>query len=351
MSTLGARASRVLFTDRAGNRIGDLTSRQVSQGKWARVTSDVSDATSTFTAEPGTAMADLEPWLHHVTTYRGDDIVWRGVVYSTAVAGNQVTVTARDPAVYFDRRRIGQERRWVQEDLSTIAATVIRDAMAIDDPFNILGTMVVEPTGTYITRSVKLDERMVAEELKDLTEAGLVWTVHGGRVLIGPVAKAHTTAAISDQDVDARMTITKNGSATMTDARILGKNATGVFSDYASPIGVLQTIEKKDALTSEADCTDAARAIVKARSITPRRISLPGDSRLLATAPVDVNELIVGAQVPVRTRYTGVLVNQDMTIDEVSGVFGPGKDEISVTLVEPEPALTPDELAAPFTGY
>lgn len=350
--TLGAYDNKVLISDRAGLHVGMLRAREVSQGEWNRIDSDVSDASATFTAATA-KLTDLEPWLHHVTMYRGpeDEVVWRGVVYTTAVQGNQVSITARDPSVYFDRRRIAQRRTYFQTDVSRIAAELITDAMVIDDPFEVAQRMIVVDTGIYVTRTCEQDARMISEELKDLVEAGLRWTFNAGRLLIGPVAKEHMTAAISDRDVDAQMTITKDGGDTITDAMIVGKTVTGTFFDYESQVGVLQVIEKQDAVSEQASVWDAARRIVRSRSVTPRRISLPGDSRLRATAAVEVGELIVGTMVPVKSDSTGIVVNQLMRLSATNGKFSAGQDDISVTLVEPETELQPQELVPPDTGY
>lgn len=347
--TLGAYPTRMLFSDFVGNRIGSVMAREASAGQWSRSDSEVSSMTTTFTAATP-ELADLEPWLHDASVYRGDELVWRGVVFTTETSGNQCTIVARDPGVYFDRRRIAQDRHYVQQDLSDIAAELVRDAMAIHDPFNVMSMMMVEPSGLYADRDVKAESRMLAEELKDLVDAGLTWTFHGGRLLIGPVGTQHTTGTISDADLDAKVTITKDGSDTVNDARVLGKTSTATWYDYSSPLGVLQSIEKKDALTDAHQCEDAARALVKERSTTPRRISLPGSARIMATAPVTINELIVNANVPVRMAQTGVLINQLMRVSEVNAKFAPARDEISMSLVQPRAQLEPNELSTSAIG-
>lgn len=350
MKALGAERTSILFTDLVGNRIGSVQARETSGGSWERTDSEVSAMDTNFTAA-SRALSDLEPWLHIANVYRGDEVVWRGFVYTTAVQGNQVSVTGRDPSVIFDRRRIAQDRVYRDADLSDIAAEIIRDAIAIGDPFNMQGTMMVAPTGVYATRTVTAESRMVAEELKDLVEAGLTWSVHGGRLLIGPVGTGHTTAALADSDLDAKVVISKDGADTINDLLVLGKTATGTWYDYTSPLGVLQGIEKKDALTDAAQCTNAARAIVKSRGITPRRVTLPGSSKLMATAPVAINELIVNANVPLLMAQTGVTIDQLMRVSAVSVKYGPSSDEVSLTLVEPRGELAPNELAAPPSGY
>ena len=349
MSVLGYADTRILFTDRLGNRITHLPTREVADTSWSRVVSEVSQCSMVVTAPP-TQLRNLEPWLHHALVYRQEQLVWRGVVYTTEVTRAGLTMIARDPSVYFDRRRIAQDRTFFQTDLATIAAQLIRDAMALDDPFGVLSRMVVEPTGIYASVTVHADERYVAEQLKDLVEAGLTWTNVGGRMLVGPVARKYTTAPVTDRDIDGDFAVTKDGSETATDALVLGKGVQAQWFEQ-SPLGVLQTVEKQDALTNGYMVENAARRAVKERSITPRRVTLPSSTRLAPTAPISIEELVPGAIVPVQTQATGVEVNARMQLAGVEVKLAAGAEEVSVSLADEPAELTPLELTPPPSGY
>lgn len=350
MSVLGYGETRMLFTDRAGNRLAEVPARLARQVQWGRVNSDVSQMSASV-GDPSPTMRNLEPWVHQILVFRSADLVWRGPVMTTEVTAAELTFTARDPAAYFDRRRVANKRTWFQEDLTRVAQTLIADAMAIDDPFNLVSTMVTAPSDIFITRTTEPDGRSLAEELKDLVEAGLRWTVSGGRLLLGPVGRSYTTAALTDRDIDGAFSVAKDGTEASTDALVLGKGVTGQFFDYGSPLGILQTVDKQDAITAEYQAVNSARQIVKDRSITPRRVTLPNNTKLLPTAPIALADLVVGVMVPVQSDATGVEVNSKMLIEGVKVNVGPAKEEVSVSLADAPELLTQQELAPPPSGY
>lgn len=350
MNQLGYADTTVVFTDRLGNRIAAGDARGISDGSWGRETSEVSQASFTI-ANPPLVVRNLEPWLHHTQVFRGDELVWRGPIISTKATVDDIQIVSRDPSVYFDHRRIKSRHTWFQQDAASVAAELVRDAMIVDDPFDVVSRMVVVETGIYITRTVEEDSRMLAEELKDLVEAGLTWTVVGGRLLVGPVAEHHETAALGDRDIAGSVAVTKDGTQTITDAMVLGKGVTAQWSDIGSPLGVLQSIDKQDAVTQEYEAVNAARRLVKDNSITPRSVQLPRDTRLMPTAPVAVTDLVCGARIPVQTTATGVEVNSKMVLTAVAVALSAGEEAVSVSLDDPPNPLEPHELEPPPHGY
>lgn len=350
MTGLGYDPTRILILDRDGARIGEVHPRQSSSTAWARTNSDVSQC-QTVIGEPTDALRNLEPWLHQAIVYRGAELVWRGPIVSTRATAASMSFVARDPGAYFDRRRIGQRRIFFQEDLSRIALQLITDAMSVDDPFNVVSTAAVAPTGIYATRNVFADGRMLSEELKDLVDAGLRWTFIGGRLLIGPVAQDYETATLRDRDIDGEFEVVKDGTETVTDALVVGKGVQGTAFDYGSPLGILQAMEKQDALGDAYQATNAAKRIVKERAITPRRVQLPGDTRLMPTAPLSIADLVVGAVVPVQTTATGVAVDSKMLIDGVKVSLKAGAEEVAVSLVDKPLPVDQQDLDPPPHGY
>jgi hypothetical protein len=334
MSQIGTHETTVLFLGHDRSRLGTIISRDLTEVGWGRTKNEFTQATISLNADKALCN-DLEPWLHQVAIFRDDEPVWRGFVYTTAARNNQLTVTARDPSIMFSKRRVIRTQSWRSADPMVIAADVIRDAMAQFDPFGVVQNMVYEPTGLYVDYDVKADEVFVADVLKDMVDAGLVWTVTGGRLVLGPAPRKHVTAGISDVHLDALPTIEKDGSAVVNDLVILGKGASGQYFDYGSGYqGQLQGIEKADALTTEFQCVNEARRQVRKRSVSPRIISMGGSSKLLPTAPVSIEELVPGCLVPVSTETTGVLISTRMELVEVAVKAGRSGDEVSITLGE-----------------
>lgn len=334
MTQLGSYDTTIMFIDHNRGPLGTVISRDLSGVTWNRAKNEFTQATVNLSA--GRSLAnDLEPWLHQLAIFRDDEPVWRGFVFNTSAQDGKLSVTARDPSSWFSKRRVERSRGWYGVDPTTIAAEVIRDALAAFDPFGMSQYMVEAPTGLFVNYEVKKDAVLVAEVLKDLVDVGLQWTVTGGRLVLGPAPRAHTTAGLDDSHFDTLPTVEKDGSAVVNDLLILGKGASGQYFDYGSGFaGALQGIEKADALTTEFQCVNEARDQVRSRTVATRRISMPGNSRLMPNAPVSVEELVPGCLVPIATNTTGILVASRLELSEMSVKAGRSGDEVSVTLVD-----------------
>lgn len=348
--SLGYNPARVQFVDRAEVVLGVAQGRTLSALTWERTLGDVSQC-AIEVAQTSPLLLDLEPWVHHVLVWCGPELVWRGPVYNVSVARNAVSITARDPSVYFDKRRIANRRVWWQQDLADIARDLARDAMADDDPFKLINRLAWAATEIYATRDAFPDARMIADEFKDLSDAGLLWTVLAGRLLLGPVTKSYETRPITDRDIDGELSILKDGGDTVTDAWVIGKNVTGRWVQPAEEVGLLQTIDKQDAITDGETAMNAARKIVQSGKTTPRRIEFPSDTRLLPSAPVALNELIPGAIIPFATTALGVEITSNMMLEAVKVSQTAGGETVSVTLVDPPAEVDPQHLAAPDAGF
>lgn len=334
MTQLGSHETQVLFLDHQRNRIGTLISRDLADVEWNRAKNEFTQARVSLTAD-NALCNDLEPWLHQVAVFRDDEPVWRGFVHKTTAANNQLTVVARDPSIWFSKRRVVRNTIWRDADPSRIAADTIRDALEAFDPFGLVQNMVEMPTGLWVDYDAKMGEQMVSDVLKDMVAAGLQWTVTGGRLVIGPAPREHITARLDDSHFDSLPTIEKDGSNVVNDLIILGKGASGQYFDYGSGFaGLLQGIEKADALTTEFQCINEARTQVRNRTVAPRVVAMDGNSKLMPNAPVSVEELVPGCLVPVATETTGILIASRMELRELSVKATRSGDEVSVTLGE-----------------
>lgn len=347
MTQLGTHETHLVFLDHSRNRIGSFLPRDVSDISWSRVKNEFSQATISLTASPQLCN-DLEPWLHQVALFRNDEPVWRGFVATTAARENQLTVVARDPSWVFGKRRVATSRSWIQADPTEIVEHVLRDALAAWDPFGLVQQAVFEPTRIPVDYKCVADEVLVSDVLKDMVDAGMQWTVTGGRLVVGPAPRFHITAPITDRDLDAKPTVEKDGTLVVNDLKLLGKGASGQYWDLASGFeGVLQGIDKADALTTEWQLVNEARRQIRNRSAAPRRIVMPGSSRLLPNAPVSLTELVPGCLVPVQTETTGILISSRMELVSVDVKAGAGGDEVSVTIGEEPVELQLQELLSP----
>ena len=164
----------------------------------------------------------------------------------------------------------------------------------------------------WVTSHYVAGESMVSDAVADFVEQGLAWTVSAGRLLIGPVGARRSTAQITDRDFDGELAVEKDGTDMVTDALVVGKGVTGIYTAGATPYGMLQTIEKDDGAVREYECEQAAKLLVEDLQQAPRRIEVSGSSRLLPTAPIAIEELIPGVRVPVASNQTGITVGSTM---------------------------------------
>lgn len=351
MTLLGTEDTHALFLDHARNRIGSFLPRDIAAIDWSRELNNYTQAGMTLTASDALCN-DLEPWLHQLAIFRGEEPVWRGFVLVTAARHRTLQVTARDPSFVFTKRRARTTRRWAAIDVSRIAQEVIAEALAEWDPFGLVQGMEVLEQNIVIDYEVKQDQVYIADVLKDLVEAGLQWTVTGGRLAIGPAPRRHITAGLSDQDMDEAPQIVKDGTEAAADWIVNGKGATANYVNSAGgALPYLQAIEKSDGLTTDWQCHNEAQRLAQARAIAPRRLEMPGSARLLPTAPVSLTELVPGCLVPMQTDQTGIRVAARMQLSEVSVKAGRGGDEVSVTLTDaPQDLAIQDQLSPTRTS-
>lgn len=299
---------------------------------WSRERTETTTAVLTAPIRP-TIAHRLEPWVHLLTIYRDDALVWHGVVTRVAASSSMAQVTAHDGSVMYSRRRVASNRTWAQHDATQVMRTMVQDALGYRDPTNLVESITALESRIWITAGWTAAECMLSDVVSDLVGQGLMWTVSAGRLLIGPVAAQHTTAQITDHAFDGELTIVKDGTEVVTDALVVGK---GVWGQRAvdTPVGMIQSIEKADGLVRAQECEQLAQRIVDDAALAPRRVEVSGGSRLLPTAPITIEELIPGVRIPVSTRQTGVVIGSLMQLTKLDVAVDSGGEQVKVTLAE-----------------
>ncbi|MDO5730772.1 hypothetical protein [Corynebacterium sphenisci] len=346
---LGAEEHTVMVADwRAERVVWQSAGPGLVAVEWAREAMETTKATVTAVV-PRDVVEMLEPWAQTLTIFRGGRIVWHGVLVTMTATAARVTLSAADGSVFFSRRRVPLARLWQQHDATQVMRTMVEDACGPLDATGMVSAITTRESRIWVTASWTPAECMLDDVVDDLVEQGLVWSVVAGRLLIGPVAAQHTTALLSDRDIDGQMQVVKDGAAAVTDAHVVGKGVWGQWMDEDSPLGLLQVIEKADGAVREEECRQMARRLVQDGAVTPRRLVMPSSARLLPTAPVRLEELLPGARVPVASSQTGVTVAATMAVKSVKVTAGDDGEHVNVTLVEtkvtddvpnlPDPAL------------
>lgn len=331
--SLGSGRYAVVVSEWSGRIVWQSAARGLQSVSWGRERCEMSKA-QVEALIPALVVDRLEPWVHLLTVYRDEALVWHGVVTRVEVTGERVRLDAADGSVFFSRRRISINRAWDQHDATQVMRTMVEDACGHLDATGLVEGIATRKSRVWVTASWTAGESMVESVVQDLADQGLVWTVAAGRLLIGPVAATHTTAQITDRDLDATMTIVKDGSEVVTDALVMGKGVWGQWAAEDSPVGLLQSIEKADGFVRGHECVEHAQRLVEDSKVAPRRVELPGGSRLLPSVAVEMAELVPGVRVPVASRQTGVVVGSLMQLTKVDVSMDSGGEKVSVTLKE-----------------
>lgn len=327
--TLGSGRYQSSLVDRSGATVLHLPSDELVSGTWARTLSDTSQATAiTDRRDAG----DLEPWAHTLVHYRDGRPCWRGPVFKVDTVGSRTTITARDLSARFARRMARVFMAYEGLDAALVAQLLMLAELGNDDPDLVVPNLMAANAG-YVA-SITVDPNApdtVAAALQQLAEAGLTWTVVGGRLLLGRLVHKRETSQLTDAHFVGELPVSKDGAATVTDATVTGKGCVGRWRTDAPATGALEVLEKRDALTTIEQCVAAARSLVEAGAATPRVVSLPSGAVLRPEAPVSVEQLIPGVTIPIGTRVGGRPIYDELELHGVSVSFGAGGEQVSIT--------------------
>lgn len=345
--TLGNGVWTAAITEPGGRMVWASTAAAVRDFSMNRTQSEMSEATLEVVASGSTGA--VEPWLHALTLFCDDEPAWTGIVTQARSTRGGLHVEAADGAAYWKRRRVPSARRFDQVDAAHIMAQMVVDAMALADPLQVADTLIEYPSRVWSVVDVSANSMMVAEVIDDLVDAGLQWTFHAGRLLIGPGPERHTTATLTDRHLGDGISITKDGRDVATDVLVIGKGVWGQASLQQDRVGV-QAIVKADSLTTVQECEELAKRELVQRGVAPRTLTLPSGVSLAADAPVTLPELIPGVRVPVSSSQTGTTLGADLVLESVEVAGDSGGADVSISLGTPgitysEREATPPPLA------
>ena len=329
MAVLGRGQWTASITEPGGRMIWSSTAAAVREFAFNRVLSGTSEGSLTAVTSP--AADTVEPWLHALNVFYDDEPAWSGIITGSTLTSGTMEVEAADLSAFWKRRRVPSARRFDQVDASHIMAQMVVDAMGVADPLRVKETLIEYPSRVWAVVDVTANSMMVEEVIDDLVDAGLTWTVHAGRLLIGPGPERHTTATLTDVHLGDGVKVEKDGRDVATDVLVVGKGVwaqAGLDGDRV----VIQDIVKMDSLTTVQECQEAAKRELARRALAPRALTLPSGVALSPDAPVSLGELIPGVRVPVSSAQTGATLGADMTLEKLSVKGDDGGVAVSVEL-------------------
>lgn len=319
---------------------------EVTDVQWSRVLSDTSEASCNLVGiglSPSctSAIRDTWPWEHELALSRNPGgLVWMGPVVKTSSKFTTGSMDARDLSAWWDRRNLPITREYDQIDLATIFNELALDAQ-FEDSFG----LVVEatPTDVLATRIYRAGNFLLAgPQLRELTKAGVDWTMVGREALVGGlVVPADPIAFLQDSHIRESPQVDRDGLSAFANRAIMsgaggGEQDNPIYGqaqddDSITVYGLAVETANVDAIRDSVSAAAAAQSRVELVSIPA---VILGDVSLSPTAPVLVSQLVPGAVVSCAFASSGIPVAGLFRLQKVSAT-GQGDGERIIVSLQP----------------
>lgn len=357
----------VFITGRCGTaRLATLDN--ASEVSWDRRLDDISACTITIPSDCDGATSLIEPWCHELHAFRNGEEVWVGVVTEVTYGYKQVVIEARDMLAWTSVRVPECPFSVMNMDIALVAQTVIKLALADDDPCLYEYLQVV-----LSGQNVSLEEPFEAfrssayEQLLTLTDLGLSFTTLGRRIIVGGENLfQQTVGLLTDDMILGEISLRKDGSLYATRAftryfnddqaaTCSANGATGVclppLAGAACPAvselteaqrvchGVVERVIDVGEPIGFSTAQQAGDIYINSliprggtTSVVPRILEFPPGTRLSPDTPIDINELVPGMLISVAITGLPIEIFQQMRLQEVTYTATTTDEEIGLTL-------------------
>lgn len=338
-TTAGCGTHTALITDRGGAALSDV--RVLTEVEWTRTLDDVS--TARVVASPDgdccERLGQIRAWRHYLSIWRNDKPVWSGPILNAEWKAGRVEVWAGDILALLDRRVPHADIEFGDNDLADIAAWLIADGFAPDDPGHSVET--IGRTKVRGGRSYRRGIGQTGDHLRDLAETGLDYTAVGSRILLLPETHAVTVGRLTDADLPEGLVVAEDGTALATRWVVAGQEDGDVMGEAggADPYyGLLERYVEQTTITTNAAAEQAARA--RLRASLPVPVFIDTESVTISPdAAVEVPLLVPGwcldiatqetcRPIAQRLKITGLKVTEDGGSDST-----PGRETVQVQVV------------------
>lgn len=320
------------FVDRAGATVADALS--LTSVEWTRMLNGASTATVVVNPEGDCCaeMGNIRTWGHAMVIYRNGVFVWSGPVLNIEWGQGDVTVQAVDMSGWLARRVPHSNNTFIDTDLTDIAAWLIADGFAPDDPGH--SVSIVAPAGVRGGRSYLTNVGQTLDHLTDLSDTGVDWTVVGTRFVLLPDSWNESVGSLNDGDLPGGMTVAEDGSALTTRWVVAGGSnhdlvgeAGGIDPFY----GLLEQYEEQSSVTSAEAAVSAANAKLAVSRNSPVFIDTQ-DVTISPEAAIDMRTLIPGWSLDMATTATCRNIGQRLKIVGVHVVMQDEGEEVKVSV-------------------
>lgn len=313
MPVLGCSSHTYVVRDRDGARVS--ASGVLTEVEWHRVLDDVSTARVVVAGGVDCCgdLSQLRTWRQTLDIYRGGTFVWSGPITQIEWTVNGVTIDAVDIIGLLDRRVPHQDFAFTGTDLNDIAAQLIADGFAPDDPGH--SVTIIGPAGVTGGRQYSTGVGQTADHLRDLAETGIDFTAVGNNIVLLPETFCAVVGRLSDADMPEGLIVAEDGTALATKWYVAGQSAdvVGEAGGTDAYYGLLERYIEQTSVTDDDSAQQAAEAKLRASSSAPVFIDTQ-QVTLAPTAPVSIEQLIPGWCLDITSAGTCRTITQRLKI-------------------------------------
>lgn len=239
---------------------------------------------------------NLQPWVHWITVWQenGQDVLWRGPIQTIQADRETITLSCRDVSAYSQKTRTPLTKKWDATDPANIARELWEQMLA-DKGVNVKPIVRVDPLGDRFDYGCTMDAVMMEENIQELTQKGLRWSVVSGTPILGPMP-LRSIASLGEQDfIGKGLQILRDGANTYNDVVL---RAADVISRgrVDIPGQNLQTIVSVDNMFGVSNANKAVRQYLREVGKIRDALIVPPDAELHPDAPVNISQLIPSAR-------------------------------------------------------
>lgn len=344
MPAVGCGTHQAVIVDRDGATVSGA--HVLTSVRWSRILDEVSSARVVINPDGDCCeqLGKVRSWRHRLAIWRNGQPVWQGPIIRPVWSRGQLEISAMDVLAWLDLRVPHQDMWFTGSDLTDIAATLIEDGFAPDDPGHIV--QIIGRSGVTGGRRYTQCIGQTGDHLRDLAETGLDYTAVGSTILLLPETHTRSVGRLTDADFPDGLVVGEDGAALATrwivagadDEDTEGHDAIGDAGGIDPYYGLLERYVEQTSITDSASALAAARS--KARASVPAPLFIDSQQvTLAAEAAVDVPRLVPGWCVDVTTATTCRPVTQRLkiagvTVEETGGSDdSPGREQVQVQLV------------------
>ncbi|MFI7467401.1 hypothetical protein [Nonomuraea sp. NPDC049646] len=306
----GVHAAEIF--DRDGARVA--VAEKLIEVEWTRVLDGVSSARVFVQPDDDCCerLGRVRSWRHRLVIWRDGEPVWEGPVRRPVWSAAGVEIPALDILSWLDVRVPHETISFRGEDLIDIAAWLIRDGFAPDDPGH--QVQIVGPSRILGDRDYTLDVGQTGDHLRDLAATGIDYTAVGRTIVLLPEDHCARVGSLTDADFPDGLNVAEEGGALATRWIIHGhEDVKGTAGGTHPYYGLLERVTDETSVLDDASAAAAARARLRASSPAP--VFLDSSQTTLAPdAGVDVPSLVPGWCVDVTTTATCRNIAQSLKI-------------------------------------